>query len=282
MKTKVAWWVGNSSFISDKNYTRIRFFLRFRKFLNLKNPRTFSEKIQYIKLFDRNEFYRNFIDKVKVREFINEQIGPKYLTKIYYIYNNFSSINFNDLPEKFVLKANHGSGLNYICKDKDKIDKKELSRIVNHWLNIDFYNIQREWAYKGIERKLICEEYLESEYDSLIDYKFFCFNSKPKFIQVDFDRFTNHTRNIYDLEWKKLPVRLRHKNISIKLKRPDNLTEMIEIAKKLSRKFRLVRIDLYSVYRKTYFGEMTFYPGSGFEKFIPDKWDLIFGDELAL
>jgi len=268
---------------SDKAYIKIRYFIKFKKFINLKEPVTFNEKINWLKLYGRNNDYGIFVDKYEVRQIVSEKIGCKYLIPILGIYENTEEINFDRLPNSFVLKGTHGSGWVIICKDKNNIDKKEIKEKLNYWLSSNFYLLWGEWYYKYIKPRVICEEFMGDELNNVPkDFKFYCFNGQPKMIHVDFDRFNEHTRNFYDLEWNRLPFSLCYPNSKEDEARPSQLDTMIEISKKLSDGFKFIRIDLYEIKGEVYFGEMTFFPDNGLGVFNPREFDLLLGNYLKM
>lgn len=251
--------------------------------LNLNNPNSFSEKIQWIKVFGQLEKYSKYVDKYDVREYVKNTAGKQYLIPLVGMWNNFENIPFEKLPKKFVLKATHGSGYNYICKDKSLIDIKQLKKLASKWLKENYYKKGREEQYKLCWPKIICEGYLEDDSGSLRDYKIFCFNGIPQIIQIDSDRFSVHKRDLMNIDWERLPVTLGgHSNLNKIILKPKKLPEMIEIAKKLSKKIPFVRVDLYLINNKIYFGELTFTPGNGLEKFFPNEADYQFGELIDL
>lgn len=250
------------------------YFRTYKKILNLSEPKTFGEKIHWIKRYGNIERYRDLVDKYKVREYIEEKIGDKYLVKLYGVYNSTSEIDINKLPQSFVLKCNQGSGEVIICKNKDKFDWEENKKLLDEWIKTDYYSITREIQYKGIERKIICEEYLEDESGSLRDYKIFCFKGIPYYIQVDSDRFVDHKRDFYDIKWEKLNLKAKYKNSEYLIEKPKNLEEMLNVAKLLSKDFEFIRVDVYSTNNRVYFGELTFTPDNGCAKYEPFTKDL--------
>ncbi len=252
----------------------VEYFRSYRKILNLSNPKTFGEKIQWLKKNGHLERYRDLVDKYAVRNYITKKVGKSYLVKLYGVYDNSSQINFELLPNQFVLKPNNGSGDVIICKDKSMLNIEEAKALLDNWMKSDFYDYTREIQYKGIERKIICEEYLEDDSGSLRDYKVFCFNGKPEFVQVDFDRYTNHRRNFYNLNWERIYMEVAYKEHSIGMRKPENFEELIKVCEKLSEDFPFVRVDLYMVKNKIYFGELTFTPGNGKDPFRPLEQDL--------
>jgi len=234
----------------------------------------FGEKIQWLKLYGNLEKYEKYADKYKVREYIKETIGEQYLIKLLGVYDKAENIPYETLPNKFVIKANHGSGYNIIVKDKASLDIKKTNRKLNKWLREDYSRIKKEKQYKNIKRKLLIEEYKSDKNDSLLDYKFFCFNGKPKFIKIDFDRYSNHAANFYDTEWNLLKLKEKgYENYSKNFDKPKNNKEMIKIVNKLCKDFQFVRVDLYNIEGKIYFGELTFTPASGKHPFVPLEKD---------
>ncbi len=242
----------------------------------LKNNRIeyFGEKIQWIKMHGNLEKYRDLVDKYKVREYVEQSVGSKYLTEIIEVYDSTDEIDFDKLPNKFVLKLNTGSGYNIICNDKSKLNKNKTIKKLNKWLKEDYSKIKKEPQYRNIEKKIICEKYMEDKNGKLFDYKFFCFNGKVEFIEVDFDRFENHAMNFYDIDWNLMDLKKgKYPNYSGKFEKPKNLEEMIEVAEKISKKLPFARIDLYNVNEKIYFGEITLTPAGGLTPFSPIEKD---------
>ena len=254
--------------------------------LNLEDPKTFNEKIQWLKLYYHDPLMTKCADKYLVREYIKEKIGEKYLIPLLGVWDKPEDIDFDSLPNQFVLKVNWGCGQNIIVKDKSKLDIINTIEKLKYWLepfSNHYYN-SYEWAYKNIKPKIICEKYIEQIDGNLVDYKVFCFNGEAKYIQVDVDRFTDHKRCIYDLDWIKQEFKtedsfeLYYKDVN----RPDNLNTIIYISKILSSQFYNARVDLYDVNRNIYFGELTFSHGNGMEVFSDIKWDYKFGELLEL
>ena len=270
--------------ISDETYIRWQYKSRTGKDLNLEFPKLYNEKIQYTKLHYHDQRLKQFVDKYSVRDYVSETIGEKYLTKIYGVYDTVEEINFEKLPDKFVMKLTNGSGYNIICKHKTKKIVNKIKNIFKKWLKVDFYMLGREWAYKNVKNRIICEEYLESsEPYGLNDYKVFCFNGVPKLIQVDYDRFTEHKRNLYTPQWKFINEKVAYENDPCaNIAKPPNLEEMLVCARKLSKDFPHVRVDFYSIGERLVFGELTFYHGAGylrfeneaFEKELGSFWEL--------
>ncbi len=272
-------------FLPDEFITRVQYFIKTRRFLNLKNPKRFTEKIQFYKLFHHTKILNQCADKWSVREYIKSKGLSHILNDVYGVYNNFDEISFASLPEKFVIKITSGSGMNLFCKDKSlfNIDKARMK--IEYWLSVDMYLLGREWCYKNIDRRLIVEKFLEdsdNDFNGINDYKILCFNGKAKYIWVDVDRQTSHKRNFYDLDWNYIDVESDHPNFGDCLKKPQNLDEMIKIANIIAIDFPFVRVDLYSVDSKIIFGELTFYPCTGYLVFKPDKFDFLLGQDFIL
>ena len=269
--------------LSDRQYTEVVYRHYFQRPLRLNPPVTFTEKIQWLKLFGSGEKLSSLVDKYAVREYVTSRVGAQYLNKLYGVYTHEFEIDFDSLPEKFVLKATHGSGWNIFCRDKRQFDSKAARRQLRKWLGMNYYRACREPNYKHVPPRIVCEHFLEDEKQkSLLDYKFFCFHGRVQIVQVDFDRFTNHTRNMYDRDWALCPFMFLYPNNPLKLKRPENFEKMIEVAEALADGIPFVRVDLYNVASEILFGELTFTPGSGLEPFSPVEWDYRVGAYLQL
>lgn len=275
---------GFFNWLSDKQYLKLIYWSETGKRLNLQNPQTYNEKIQWLKLNDRKPEYTIYADKYAVRSYVSETIGEQYLIPLIDVYDSVDEIEFDSLPNQFVLKCTHGSASNIICKNKDKLDIRDSKKKLRKWMKKNWYWFGREWSYKNIKPKIICEKYMidESGYD-LKDYKIFCFNGEPKLIQVDFNRFINHKRNLYTINWELLDVKIKRPNDpNFSVAKPNKLEEMLQCARLLSKDIPHVRVDFYSIKDRIYFGEMTFYHGSGFEKFEPERFELEMGSWLKL
>ena len=271
-------------FLPDKVYIQIYYFLKFKRFCNLKNPQTYNEKLQWLKLNDRKDLYTTLVDKYEVKKYVADIIGKEYIIPTLGIYDNFDEIDFDKLPNQFVIKCTHDSEGIVICKDKSKLNIQEAKKKIEKCLKYNFYYIGREWPYKNVEPRIIIEEYMEDkENQELKDYKFFCFNGIAKAMFIASDRAKGETKfDYYDLNFKHLDLVQHYPNTTKQLKKPETFEKMIELSEKLSKDFPHIRIDFYEVNGKTYFGEMTFYHFSGFQPFVPEKWDKIFGDWLQL
>ena len=275
--------------MSDEKYLKRMFRVLFGYELDLDNPKTYNEKIQWLKLNDRNPLYTKLVDKYLVREYVSRVVGNDYLIPLFGVWNSAKEIDFDSLPEKFVLKCNHDCGGLYICKDKTALSKKDISNIrkrMNKCQKKNYYHLNREWPYKNVQKKIIAEDYLvdESGYE-LKDYKFFCFNGEVKALYVASDRGSKGEEtkfDFFDTNFNHLPIINGHPNSKKEIKKPKNFETMIEISKKLSAGFPHVRVDLYNVDGKIFFGELTFYHWSGFVPFEPQEWDQTFGDYIDL
>ncbi len=249
---------------------------------DLDNPITFNEKIQRYKLYYRDPFFSSITDKYEVRKYIAEKIGKQYLIPLIGVYKSFDEISIQDLPHQFVLKATHGSGWNLLCYDKNTFDWSAAREKSTQWLKTNFYDRYYEWAYKSIKPRLILEQMLlDTSGDIPYDYKFFCFHGHPKFVQVEIDRFSDHTRNFFDLNWTPMPVTKGLPRSRKSIDPPQKLSEMITLAEKLSTGIPFVRVDFYAL-PEVYFGEMTLYPAAGYKKFDPPEWDTIIGSWLHI
>lgn len=253
--------------IDNGTYYSLRFFLFNKRFLNINQPSTFFEKLNWYRLHYDFRNYGHFADKLAVREFIREKVGEDTLIKLLAVYRTVEEINFSQLPEQFYLTANHGSNMNYFCFDRSKLDVEEVKFQCRNWLKTDYSKKARETNYENIQPSVLALELLiDSEGNIPIDYKFFCFNGKAKCIQVDLDRFTDHRRDFYSPEWELLPIHLSYPSSGKQIRKPTQLSEMISIAETLAANFPFVRVDLYNLNGKVYFGELTFTPNGGFPK----------------
>lgn len=275
---------GYFNWMDDKTYLKLVYWGETKQKLDLDNPVTFNEKIQWLKLYDRNMEYSKYADKYEVRKFVKDKIGENYLIPLIGVYNNVGEIKWSDLPNKFVIKCTHGSGSNIICNNKSNLDINKSIDKINIWMKKNWYWFGREWSYKNIKPRIICEKYMVDESQvELKDYKIFCFDGKPQLIEVDFNRFVQHKRNIYTTKWEFVDANIRYPNdSSIKIEKPSNLEKMLELATKLSENIPQVRVDFYSIKDNIYFGEMTFYHGSGFEEFEPKSLGVKMGQWIKL
>ena len=271
--------------MSDEVYLKRLFKARMGCDCDLDNPRLFNEKLQWLKLNDHNFIYTNMVDKAEAKRYVAERIGNEYIIKTLGLWEKFEDIEFDTLPKSFVLKCTHDSGGVVIVKDKNSMDYNGICRKITKRLNKSFYSLRREWPYKAVKPRIIAEEYMEDEKTKeLRDYKFFCFNGEPKCYKVDFDRFINHRANYFDTDGNILEIgeEVCPPDFEKKIEKPSNLETMLEFAKILSKGLPFLRVDFYEVNEKIYFGELTFYPASGFGKFLFDGNDELLGSWLIL
>lgn len=278
---------GFYNFMDDETYIKKRYYAEFGKTLNLNSPKTFNEKIQWLKLNDKNPKYPIYVDKYKVRDIIKNKLGEEYLIPLLGVWDKPEDIDYGSLPNEFVLKCNHNSGLGMcICKNKDKIDIKEIQKKLKRGLKENYYYNCREWPYKNIPHKIIAEKFMKNNNDnrSLIDYKFMCFNGEPRCILCVTDRFDQEGEKItfFDMNWKILPIKRKVPITNKKINKPLNFDKMVKFAKILSKNTTFIRVDFYEINGELYFGELTLYPGGGFEKFYPEEADYILGEWLHL
>jgi len=272
-------------YIPDIIMIDFQYRLKLKRRPAIKSPKRFTEKLQWYKLNYRDPLMSIGSDKYEVREYVNSKGLGETLTKLYGVFEKPEQIEFSKLPDKFVLKTTNGSGTNYFCRDKRKFPFKEIKHSLSFWLSRNIYASGREWSYKNIMPRIVVEELLEDKknpFQGINDYKFMCFNGIPSYIVLDVDRHVKHKRNIYDINWNLLNVSTDHSNIDQNIEEPDGLAEMLEVAKKLSADFPFVRVDLYWVNEKVYFGELTFYPWTGYVQFTPDEFDFELGEQFKL
>lgn len=245
--------------------------------LDWNNLQRYTEKMQWKKLYSVGPYEKIASDKYAVREWVANKIGKEYLIPIHGVWDSFKDIQFESLPQRFVMKTTHGSASNIIVKDKDNFDKKYAELQFKVWMSFDYAYASFEMNYKDIPRRIIVEHYMEDQYGELRDYKFMCFDGKPYCCWVDKGRYTNHTRDIFDMNWELLPFTDRFPNSQEGTPKPKNFDEMVKIATILSEGFSHVRVDLYNIDGKIYFGELTFCESSGFANIEPDEYDYKLG-----
>lgn len=270
----------------DKMNIKMMFRIYLGKRLNLKEPRTFNEKLQWIKLYDRNPQYTVMVDKYAVRQYVSDIIGSDYLIPLLGVWDKADDVSFEELPDRFVLKSNHDSGSVVVCKNKNDLDKRKTIEFFTRSLKHSGCYHGREWPYKNVPRKIIAEQYMEDNVThELRDYKFHCFDGEPKFILVCTGRKSKEglREDFFDIDWNHLDVqRPEHGNASFSIPRPNQLDQMIELSKKLSQNITFSRIDFYLVNGKIYFGEITLFPTSGYTAFVPENYDAMFGSWIHL
>lgn len=286
----VAWALSYfSPIIPDATYLKLRYCLLMGKKLNLKNPTLFTEKLQWLKLYDRKDIYTIMVDKYACKQYVADKIGGEYIIPTLGVWNSFDEIDFDLLPDSFVLKTTHGGG-GYgvvICKDKKNFNKKLARKKIMKDLNTNAFAKSGEWPYKNVPRRIIAEQYMENEDGGacLTDYKFFCFNGEPRYCQVIKDRDTKETIDFFDMEWQHQefiglnPIAI---HAVILPNKPQNFEKMQQLACALSKGLRFSRIDFYSINGNIYFGEITFFPASGIGVFTPSYWDKKLGEMIII
>jgi hypothetical protein len=268
---------------SDEQYARARYCLNTGRKLHLDPPVTLSEKINWLKLYDRSELRRRVADRTDVRKFVEERVGSGPLIPLIGVYPGLTHKVWNDLPHQFVLKANHGSGMVEIVTDKEKSDPDEIIELTKSWQNTNYARFGREWVYENVPRTILAEKLLLTQEKKVpSDYKFFCFNGKVELFQIDFNRFGNHTRNFYDRDLNPVHAKIIYEPNDEPVEFPDNLDQAMQIADRLSEGFNFIRVDLYLTKDNVWFGEMTNFPGNGFEVFSPYEFDVKMGRLLGL
>ena len=265
-------------------YMRKLFFHNNKYYPNFDKPESFNEKIHWLKLNYHNSLITKCCDKFKVKEYSREVLGKDICVPTIASWTNVNNINFDKLPNKFVLKVNWSSGYNIIVKDKTTLNINEIKHRINQWMQPynNSYYVNFNWGYKDMKPVIYAEEYLDELDKDLPDYKFLCYNGEPKNLFVVSNRFKKMKVDFFDMDWNHLPFKRKHPTSKNPPKKPENFEQMVEIARKLSKPFPFVRVDIYSVKNKLYIGELTFVPGGGLEPFTPVEWDYKFGKMLTL
>lgn len=278
---------GIFNWLDDETYLKLKYRGAFDgKKLNLENPQTYNEKLQWLKLHDRKPEYTRMVDKYEVKQYIAEKIGAEYVIPTLGVWECFEDINFDALPDQFVLKCTHDSGGLVICRDKSKLDVNAAKRKITKSLKKNYYLHGREWPYKDVKPRIIAEQYKEDDCKSernLDVYKIFNFNGKPQIIQfIQNDKTENETIDYFDVEWNLLDLRQKFPNSNNPISRPHQLEQMITLAAALSDGFRFLRTDFYIVNQKVFFSEFTFFSDSGFAVFDPVEWDKQLGEWINI
>lgn len=271
-------------FLPDKLYIQIYYFGHFKHFCNLKEPATYNEKLNWLKLHDRNPEYTMMVDKYEAKKYAVALIDEEFIVPTLGVWDSFEEIDFDKLPAQFVLKCTHDSEGVVIVKDKNLLDRKLAKRKLKSAMKYNFYYIGREWPYKNIKPRIIAEKYLEDRaHGSLNDYKFFCFDGVPKAMFIASDRGSGSTKfDYFDMSFNHLKIQQHYPNAEVLPEKPKKFDEMIKLAQILSKNLPHVRVDFYEADGNVYFGELTFYHFSGFMPFCPEEWDQRFGDWLRL
>lgn len=279
---KKTWWL-----FTDKSFLRIRFRLEMGKKLDLKNPKTFNEKLQWLKLYNRKPEYTTMVDKYAVKEYVAKIIGEEYIIPTLGVWNNPDEIEWDKLPNQFVLKTTHGGGGSgvVICKDKSTFDINSAIKKLQTSLRESAYRTYKEWPYKNVEKRIIAEQYIEDENGELNDYKFSCFDGYVHDVMVCLDRSTGDTKfYFFDSGWNLLRINQRGKNApeGFTLPKPEGIDKMFELASNLSKGLPYSRIDMYCVNEHPYFGEITFFPQSGFDRNYLPETEIMYGELIHL
>ncbi len=262
--------------MEDRKYLELRYKMIAGKNLNLDDPRSFDDKLQWLKLYDHNPFYSSIVDKYEAKKYISERVGEEYVPKILGLWNDYSDIDFSSLPSSFVLKCTHDSGGVVICKDKNNFDYSRAKRIIDGSMKKDFYLQKREWPYKNVKHRIIAEEFLSDdsgEDEGLIDYKFLCFNGEPKVMYIANDIKDDSHEDFFDMDFNHLPLQMGYPMASVCPKKPKSFEKMKEMAKILSKDFLHIRVDFFEIDGKPYVGELTFYQNEGITLTTPPEWD---------
>jgi len=263
----------------------LKFYKEHGYYPRFKKPRTFSEKIWYRMLFDRNPIWTELSDKLKAKEFVKKRIGERHIVPSLWIGQRAEEIPFEKLPNKFVIKTNHGGGYNIIVTDRESLDRAKTIHKINTWLKASFTYTKflgMAWAYKNIDPKVFIELFIEENGKIPLDYKFFCFSGRVEYLLITYDRFGYHREKHFYKDFTPLDLWNGADQYAGPFIRPENFEEMIEIAENLSAGFDFIRVDLYNIKGKIYFGEFTCYPAGGLARFVPRNWDFIFGEKWNL
>jgi len=273
-------------FVPDKQMLQLQYWIKFRRKLNLKDPRRFTEKIQWYKLYYKDMLMPRCSDKYQVREYIKSKGLEHILNELYCVFERPEDIRLDQLPEKFVLKLSNGSGTNLLCRDKSLLNEEAVQKEFKDFIFKVKANLGREWPYLKVKPVIIAERLLEDEShlnNAINDYKIFCYNGKPEYVICISDRYSDQCNHlVYDTDWNKIHAASEDARLEEDAPRPENLEEMLDIARKLSEDFPFARIDLYSLEGKVCFGEITFYPWSGYMEYEPDEFDFVLGEKFEL
>lgn len=268
---------------NDELYLRWLWRVKIGTKLNLKEPKTFNEKLQWLKLYDRNPKYTTLVDKYAVKEYVSALIGEEHIIPTIGVWNTAEEIDFNILPARFVLKPTGDSGGRIICRDKSAIDISKVKTELTNLQKRDYFWNNREWPYKNVPKRILAEQYMEEAgSECLTDYKWFCFNGEPKVLYISKDAADDPHTDFFDMQFNRLPIRMKDPNSIIPPSKPAQFEEMKEMAKILSRSLPEIRVDFYVINCKVYFGELTFFHNSGLTKISPDEWDLKMGEWISL
>lgn len=250
--------------------------------LDLNNPQTFNEKLQWLKLHYRKPEFAKMVDKAEAKKYVAGIIGDDHIIPTIAVYNNTEEIDFDALPDQFVLKCTHDSGNIIICKNKSLLNRSQIIKQFKKALKYNYYNFGREWVYKEVKPRIIAEKYMTDSGEELKDYKIFCFGGEPKIIEIDYNRFKNHKRQLFTIDWNRIDATCMYPSDATVFEKPALLNEMLDYARKLSKGHPFLRTDFYIINNKVYFGELTFYHQCGYAPIEPFKYDLEMGSWIQL
>lgn len=270
------------NWIPDSLYLRIAYYCEMGSILHLKAPVNYTEKIQWVKLYDRRPEYNTYVDKYEVRDYIKQRIGADYLIPLIDVYDHPDNIDWSSLPNRFVLKCTHGSSMNIICTDKEQLDEAQTKLQLSHWMHVNLFWLGREWAYKDVKPRIICEAFISDNTQTPHDYKVICFNGKPHLIEIHTDRFGEHTLDFYSLDWRHMDYVDGYPSCHHNIEKPPVLDEMLRLSEQLATGTCISRIDWYYVSGKLFFGEITLYEASGFPRAYKSDANLYLGNQIQL
>lgn len=271
--------------LSDEKYLKLMFFVKQKYRLNLKNPKTYNEKLQWIKVYDHNPIYTQMVDKNEAKKYVSHIIGEEYIIPtIAGPWESVEDIDFSSLPEQFVLKTTHDSGGVIVCKNKDSLDIEKTKQILSDHLRNNFFKAGREWPYKNVVPRIICEKYMKDDKSDgpIKDYKYYCFDGEPRMVMINSDRGISTKADYFDMNYQWLDFIWGYEHAKERPEKPEQFEIMKSLAAKLSKGFKELRVDFYEVNGKIYFGELTFFDGSGFDRIIPRVWDQKLGSWIKL
>ena len=270
--------------IPDKAYLKIKFRALMKKKLDLKNPKSYNEKLQWLKLYDRKPEYTNMVDKCEAKKYVADKIGEEYIIRTLGVWDKFEDIDFSALPDRFVLKCTHDCGGMVFCKDKSMLDYEAAKEKLTKSLKRSYFYGEREWPYKNVRPRIIAEEFIETKTNDLPDYKFMCFNGRIGCVLICSDRFSDEGvhMSFLDRDWNLLPFGRREPRHTSPIPKPQCYDKMVELAEQLAAGIPFSRIDFYEADGRILFGEITFFPGGGFKEFVPNEWDYTLGSWLEL
>ena len=275
---------GYLNWMPDDMYLRCQYWAHMKRKLNLKDPKTFNEKLQWLKLYDRKPIYTTMVDKYAVKKYVADLIGGEYIIPTLGVWDSFDQIDFDSLPDQFVLKCTHDSGGLVICRDKSKLDKAAAKRKIEASLKQNYYWNGREWPYKDVKPQIIAEKYMQDGQTQVLPvYKVFNFGGEPKLIQaIQNDKTPQETIDYFDSDWNRLDLRQNFPNSEVPLNKPAQLQEILSLSRTLCGILPFIRTDFYTINGKVYFSEFTFYSDCGFAAFHPQQWDRTLGEWIKL